>query len=180
MWFLFFLACGSSTPENISHNNPMELATTKPVNDTKVENNKPKESNSQKAAPKVPEYIEKDVVTLSGTATYTGNKTGKINIEVLQNEEQVGAPTLLAQKSLSELGAFEIKVPKEQQNLTIMIYIDTNLDEITDNDPRGYYTFASGTKNITDVTVTILDEKELKELKEKDKPEKKKSGKKAK
>ena len=47
-----------------------------------------------------------------------------------------------------------------------MIYIDLTGDQISGEDPRGYYEFETKTEDISGATITILDEKELSKIKD--------------
>jgi len=49
-----------------------------------------------------------------------------------------------------------------------MIYIDTTGDQASDDDPKGYYTFTSGSEDIGDITLELLNKKESQEFKGKE------------
>ena len=157
MWFALFLACNNSSPDLGPSNQAID-SLKPPEKDPAGMDQNPTEDN---VPPSIPTYQEDELITVKGSAVYTGNVKGKIVMEVLQNDSESTHPTLLRQQPLASVGEFELKVPKETEGLTLMIYIDATGNEITDDDPRGYYTFETGTEAINDVVVSILDEKDL-------------------
>ena len=47
-----------------------------------------------------------------------------------------------------------------------MIYIDATGDQVTDDDPKGYYSFHSAADNINDIKVNLFDKQDLYKMKD--------------
>ena len=163
MWIVFLLACGNSSPDigPTTEQGPQNTSDPQVI--------QPKEGNNtpEDQAPEIPTYKEGETITLSGVTSYRGETNGNIVMEVLQNANNSPYPTLMQQQKLDEIGPFEIKVPKDTANLVLMIYMDTTGDQASDDDPKGYYNFAAGSANIENITVELLNTKDLANSKDK-------------
>ena len=131
--------------------------------------NPPTDPPPQDPAPDLTEntkaLLNSPKIQVSGTIEYTGSITGTRNIEALQNPKGSDHPILLIQQALSDT-KFRIELPENTDAITLMAYIDINLDGITDDDPRGYYKITTTKENIDNIHIEILDLKDLEKIKD--------------
>jgi len=171
MWFSIVLACA---------NNP-DIGPVVPEQENKIlpENNVGQTDKAPPVEPPsmTPNYNPEELVTISGTVSYSGESSGEIHIEALQNNPESPNPTLLQRAELEKMGDFSLQVPKNTLSISLMIYVDLTGNQISEDDPRGYYEFQTKEEDITGIEVTILNEDEMKDAKG-DKKEDKKEDKK--
>lgn len=131
--------------------------------------NPPPEPPPQDPAPDMTEntkaLLNAPKIQVSGTIEYAGSITGTRNIEALQNPKGSDHPILLVQQALSNT-TFKIEIPENTEAITLMAYIDINLDGITDDDPRGYYKITTTQENIDNIHIEILDLQDLEKIKD--------------
>lgn len=131
--------------------------------------NPPPEPPPQDPAPDMTEntkaLLKAPKIQVSGTIEYAGSITGTRNIEALQNPKGSDHPILLVQQALSNT-TFKIEIPENTEAITLMAYIDINLDGITDDDPRGYYKITTTQENIDNIHIEILDLQDLEKIKD--------------
>lgn len=74
-------------------------------------------------------------VTLSGSFTYGGDKTGAIRMDFLEVAEGAGGPRLAHVATLDGYGEWSIEAPKNFGTVRLMAFIDQNGDGPSQDDP---------------------------------------------
>jgi hypothetical protein len=78
---------------------------------------------------------EGEGVTLSGTFTYSGEKTGAIRLDFLEVAEGAGGPKLAHVATLDAYGEWSLEAPKDFGTVRLMAFIDQNGDGPSQDDP---------------------------------------------
>jgi len=158
MWLAFLFACANNTSEPIVQDQ-------KPTNDP-VE---AKGVDGEDTATDNPLTYEGETVSLTGKTAYKGEATGYVQMEILLDATDLSkSPQLLHRQKLTGLGDFEVKVPTNTEQVTLMVYIDIKGDGMNanDEDPRGVYTFDSKEDKVENIEITIMDMADWKNLKD--------------
>ena len=99
-------------------------------------------------------------VAISGTLLYDGEKTGQVRLDFLRTEGDA-PPHLLHVEKLTQLGAFEMRVPANTGPVTVVAFVDVDDDGPNSTDPAGLIQLAIEEAAITDVSITLSDAPDL-------------------
>ena len=99
-------------------------------------------------------------VAISGNLVYAGDKKGQVRLDFLRTEGDA-PPHLLHVEKLTDLGAFEMRVPANTGPVTVVAFVDVDDDGPNSSDPAGLIQLAIEEAAITDVSITLSDSPDL-------------------
>ena len=102
-------------------------------------------------------------VTIKGTLSYSGDKTGQLRIDILKKEEDA-PPQLLHVEKLDAVGTFQLQVPPNTGPVSLVAFIDAEDDGPSVDDPAGLVAIEIGDENLDDVAIALSDDPDLGDL----------------
>ncbi len=107
-----------------------------------------------------------DGVKISGTFSYSGEKTGAIRMDFLEISEGAGGPRLAHVSTLEDYGEWSIDAPKNYGAIRLMAFVDQNGDGPSQDDPVLAWPepIVIGDADVTGIDLALTDEPQLHDL----------------